>query len=140
MKLWIWALLLLCSCSPSSSLDFQHEGEARCRQLTQELQKIENREQLVQAESRLKQHFENLVDLMISAKEFQRDHLDDVSQDSVYEESVIETALQEQLRRIYDIEGGREIIERSQQEALVRLDAYERSIAKKNEKLKVTRK
>jgi hypothetical protein len=54
----------------------------------------------------------------------------------VIEENNTEGVLQSELRRIYTIENGREVIERAQQEALVRLDAYERALAKKKEQLK----
>jgi hypothetical protein len=136
MKSFLCLLLLLCSCSPNSSTDFQHEGEARCRALTKELQKIENREQLLRAEAQLKKHFEALVDLMIAAREFQGDHLDDVPQEAAFEENSAEIVLEEELRRIYAIEGGREVVERSQHEGLVRLDGYEKTLAKRKAKFK----
>lgn len=134
MRYWIW-LLLLCGCTPSSSKDFQQEGEARCRLLIKDLQKIETRDQLLSQESHLKKHFEALVDLMIAAREFQERHWDDFTQDP--EENSAEAPLQEELRRIYAIEGGREIVERAEHEALVRLDGYMCKLAKKSEKLKV---
>jgi hypothetical protein len=140
MKCYLWVLLLLYSCSPNSSIDFQHEGEAHCRVLVNDLGKIENREQLLRAEPQLKKHFEALVDLMIAARRFQQSHLEDVPHDGAPEENTMEVALEEELRRIYAIEGGREVIERAQHEALVRLDGDERAFTKKNEKLKINRK
>jgi hypothetical protein len=139
MKYVVLALLLLCSCSPNSSEEFQREGQARCRSLVLELQKIENREQLLRLEPVLKNHFESLISLMIEAREFQQKKLDDLSTEIAYEENTVETALEEELRRIYAIEGAREVIEHAQHEALVRLDAYERTLAKKNEQLRVYR-
>ncbi len=130
-------MLFFWGCAPTSMNDFQHEGEARCRILIKELEKIETREQLLCAEVRLKKHFEALVDLMIAAREFQRSHMDDIPNEI---ENPVEVLLQEQLRRIYSIESGREIIERSQQEALVRLDANERAQTKKNSKIKTSAK
>lgn len=127
---WIF-LFFLCSCSPHSSQEFQQEGEGRCRQLVVTLQKIENRQQLLLAEPALKKHFEKLIDLMIEAREFQEKH-EDIPNESAEENSTT-VSLELELRRIYMIEGGREIIERAQQEALVRLDAYERACAKKRE-------
>jgi hypothetical protein len=127
--------LFLCSCSPNSYEEFQQEGEAHCRLLVATLQKIENRKQLLFAEPALKKHFEGLIDLMIEAREFQ-EKLEDVSNESIFGENSTNTSLELELRRIYTIEGGREVIERAQQEALVRLDAYERALAKKREQLK----
>ena len=66
---------------------------------------------------------------MIEAKEYQKKHPDELPPESVVHLS--NDQLKDQLRRIYLIEGGREIVERAQQEALVRLDAYERTLAKK---------
>jgi hypothetical protein len=140
VKFFVWTLLLLYSCTPNSSADFQHEGEARCRGLIDDLQKIENREQLLRNEQQLKKHFEALVDLMIAAREYQLHHLDDISQENPLEENPMEFTLQEELRRIYAIEGGREVIEHAQHEALVRLDGHERALIKKNEKLKKKQK
>ncbi len=136
MKKLMWAFVLLCGCSPNSSEEFQREGEARCRMLVVDLQKIENREQLLLTEPILKKHFEGLVDLMIEVREFQQKGIEDISNELPFEENVTEASLENELRRIYAIEGGREIIERAQQEALVRLDAYERALVKKREQRK----
>jgi hypothetical protein len=127
----IWALLLLCSCSPNSSEEFQREGETHCSMLAADLQKIENREQLLLAEPVLKKHFERLIDLMIEAKQFQQKRFEDIPTEIPCEENAAEASLENELRRIYAIEGGREIVERAQQEALVRLDAFERALEKK---------
>jgi hypothetical protein len=126
--------LLLSSCSPNSSKEFQKEGETHCRSLVLELQKIENREQLLSVESKLKKQFNHLIDLMIEAREFQQKRFEEeIYDEPVFEANSFEDELEKQLRRIYAIEGGREVIERTQQEALVRLDAYERTLAKKRE-------
>ncbi len=136
MKYGLVLLLLLCSCSPNSSTDFQKEGEARCSMLVEELKKISNREQLLQAQEPLKKHFEALIDLMITAIEFQNNHLDDIVLEPAFDEQAAEIVLEEELRRIYTIEGGREVIERAEQEALVRFDSHKRTLAKKNQKVK----
>jgi hypothetical protein len=132
LKLRIWIFLLLCSCSPNSSEEFQQEGETRCRSLVNDLQKVENCEQLLLIEPKLKRHFEALIDLMIEAREFQQRKL---SNDVAFKQNTADESLENELRRIYAIEGGREVVERTQQEALVRLDAYERTLAKKREQL-----
>ncbi len=127
---------LFSGCSPSSSEDFHREGKARCKELIQVLGKIENREQLLAAEPQLKTHFESLITLMIDAREFEQRHLDEEAEEEVVVDSGLDAKLEEELRRVYAIEGGREVIERSQHEALIRLDAYERTLAKKKEQLK----
>jgi hypothetical protein len=127
--------LLLCGCSPNTSEEFEREGEARCRSLASVLARIESREQLVHAEPELKKHFESLIDLMIEARQFQQKHPDDLSSDGACRENVTNQLLEEQLRRIYCLEGGRELVERAQHEPLVRLDAYERTVAKRLERI-----
>ena len=126
------ALTGLFSCSPSSLEDFRYEGEARCRSLVKELQKIETREQLIRIAPVLKRHFEELVTLMIHAREFQEEHSDE-EPGILASDKVASRLLEDELRRVYEIEGGREIMERAQQEALVRLDAFERVFAKKRQ-------
>lgn len=129
-----WLSIVLWGCSPNSSKEFQKEGETHCRSLVLELQKIENREQLLSAESKLKKQFNHLIDLIIEAREFQQKKFEeDIGDEPVFEANGFEDELEKQLRRIYAVEGGREVIERTQQEALVRLDAYERILAKKRE-------
>lgn len=128
---WVALFILFCGCSPNSSMEFQREGEARCKAFLLDLAKIENREQLLMLEPQLKKHFESLISLMIDAREFQLKHPDDVVMESSYDGRGPDILLEEELRRIYLIEGGREVVERAQHEALFRLDAYERTLAKK---------
>jgi hypothetical protein len=133
VKRIFWIVLLFYGCSPNSPQEFHREGEARCLSLIRDLDKIENREQLLQAEPQLKKYFSALTDLMIEAREFQRKRLDDACSESPLESNPVDALLEEELRRIYMIEGGREVIERAQQEALVKIDAYERALVKKRE-------
>lgn len=125
---WLLSLVLLGAlggCSPSSSEDFQREGNALSRRLMKHLNSIETYEELLRAEPLLKKSFEAYVDLIIQAREYQKKHPDLVTTEGNGDFSVSEQ-LKEALRQIYALEGGREIVERAQQEALVRLDAYER--------------
>lgn len=137
-KFFIAFIVLFSSsgCSPSSLEDFRLEGESRCKVLVEELRKIDNREQLARAQPLLKKYFEDFVTLMIRAREFQEKHFDTNNELSIASESSISSQLEEQLRRIYALEGGRELIERAQQEALVRLDAFERARTKKREAIR----
>lgn len=131
MKIFFTLLLLaaLYGCSPSSSEDFQREGEALSRTLIKHLEAIESQEELLRAEPVLKKDFEAYVDLIQQAREYQLKHADEIVLEASSDFSV-SGELKEEMRRIFAIEGGREIIERAQQEALVRLDAFERTQAK----------
>ena len=125
--------VVLGSCSPHSSEEFQTEGEVLCRSLIETLQPIDSSEKLLSAEPVLKKKFESLVALMIEASTFVQKHPDSWDEGSSQKVSLISVTLKEQLHRIYSIEGGREVIERAQQESLVKLDAYERSRLKQRE-------
>lgn len=118
MRKVLAALLFLASgCSPQSQDDFHHEGESICRALVEELQEVENRQDLLKIAPRIKQHFEDLVDLMIAARKLQVEPRVDSTEMS--------QVLQAELKRIYRIEGGREVIEKAQKESLLRLDVFE---------------
>jgi hypothetical protein len=126
-------LLVLSACSPNSIEDFHHEGQTCSRALILDLQKIHTREELALAAPLLKKHFETLVDLMMRARAFQESHPEESLALPFASETMVSDELEEELRRIYKIEGGREIVERTQQEALVHLDAFERTCAKKKQ-------
>jgi len=111
-------LLLLCSCGSKSLRDFDGEAERICKLLTKELQKVETREELLEAEGKLGPLFQQLVDLMLSAESYAKQHLEEAELFSnAYDEPLLE-----EMMRVYRIEGGREIVERAQREALIRLD------------------
>ncbi|HEV3270344.1 MAG TPA: hypothetical protein VGZ69_06855 [Candidatus Rhabdochlamydia sp.] len=130
MKKFFLAFFILLGCNPSSYEDFQLEGNAHCRRMLNTLKCIQDRQQLVQAQPILRQHFEDLVDLMIAARKFQQGGLDPKE---LYP-SFYSIALKEELKRLYEIEGGREIVEKAQKQAFLRLGAWERQIAKKQVK------
>ena len=95
-----------------------------CRELCLLLEPVETREQLLNIQPRLKEKFNALVTLMRAASD---------GEGSPLEEGNIQAErLQEMLLRVYqEIEGGRAVIEKAQQEALVRLDAHERTRLKR---------
>lgn len=123
VHLFLIFLFVMSSCAPNSLKEFRKEAEVCCRELTNMLSHAENHEQLLRMEPQLKKQFESLVQLMIAMHQFQQKNLEE---DVALFENAESSALQEQLRRVYRMEGGRDIIERAQHEALVTLDAYER--------------
>ena len=116
-------------CSPASQEDYYREGRRLTQVLIDQLQSVQSHEQLLAIESDLKNAFDSLVALMIQSREFQ-----DQQGEGAFEEASEESALlKEALLRVYAIEGGRELIEKTEQEALIRLDAYERQRMKKRD-------
>ncbi len=138
MKIFYFCALLLffCGCSPGSLEDYQYEGEAFARSLVKDLKKIQRSEDLNRSEALLKKKFNALVDLMIEAKEFQRKHPQEEEVDVLHYDHPHGEALLEELKRIYRIEGGREMVERTQREALIRFDGYLHSLQKEKQKIK----
>lgn len=122
-------ILLISSCAPSSYEDFRHEGEACARALVKDLRQIESYDDLLTMQPVVKKHFEKLVDLMIEARQFQ---LKNPDLELIDIEETYSYLLKEELKRVCQMEGGKEILEKMQHEALVRLDAYERSRGSKS--------
>lgn len=129
MKKFFIALLMLLGCNPSSYEDFQFEGDGHCRRMLTILRSIQDRQQLLQALPLLKQHFEDLADLIIAARKFQQSRLE--AKD--FYPSFYSVALKEELKRLYQMEGGREMIEKAQKQACLRLGVLEKQITKKQQ-------
>ena len=123
--IFIFSLILglLCGCGPSSTDDFKQQGEAISRLITRDLKKVKSREELVKIVPLLKKRFSDLVDLMIEARKFQQKYPDALAAEEL--EPEMDDALLTELKRVYRLEGGREIIEDCQREALIRLDSFE---------------
>ena len=125
-----FCLLVFCSCSPTSLDDYQREGQLLCRHLAKELKNIYTREELLKSELMIKKKFDELVELIIEAREYQVKHPDEYV--LAGEENPFSEELLFELKRLYtQIEGGREIIERAQKESLIRLDGFEKKLQKK---------
>lgn len=126
MNVFIQALLcfllfFLSGCGPRSLDDFEEEGEGVMRSLIEELRNIHSRNQLIASSGRLKRHYDRLVDIMIAAQNFRDNHpgLDKGVFSGPNHE--LSDQLRIELNRIYQIEGGRQIIEKCEQNALNRL-------------------
>lgn len=107
-----WMCSFLASCAPTSLEDLRAEGEAQTRLLAEELRKIETKEDLQRAVPRLRERFNKIADLLIEVKKYS------CSESAPSMES---DALFAQLARIYEMPGGREEIERSQMQAVQKL-------------------
>lgn len=119
----------MAACSPSSTQEFRQEGESLCRRLTKELQQVETRDDLLKMAPLLKKRFQQFAELVMEARKFQREHAGEAmpQDDGDY---LASEALMEEMKRVYQIEGGRKIIEDAQREALFALDAYLKNLDK----------
>ena len=129
--------LLFCvflgACQPTTLEDFQAEGRAIAHMLLRDLKSIETWEDLARIEPALKRDFTQLVDLAIKARTVQQKNSDwDMSWSQG--NPVLNESLIEELKRIYEMEGGRECIERAQREAMLRLHAKEKLWEKQQQK------
>lgn len=108
-----WILIFLASCAPATVADLRCEGEAQTKKLAFELRAIENREDLQKAVPRLKKRFNKIADLILEARSF--------SKEEELEPSYASEELFAELARLYEMPGGRELIENAQVEAIQRL-------------------
>lgn len=136
LAVFIFVCLLVSGCAPTSLDDYRHEGEAVGREILIDLQKIHTRDDLVQGEMRLKKKFEKLVSLILDARIFILDHPDLESFTPSAIDMEVSQLLKIEMERIYSIEGGREIIEKAQREAMLRLDGFEKA-REKQKKLRI---
>lgn len=127
---------ILVSCSPNSLEDFRVEGESVTREIVAELKLIHTREDLLTYEQSLKRKFEKLVAVIIQARQYQIDYPEEALTEQLLQESECSSELLEEIQRVYQIEGGKECIERAQREPMLRLDGFEK-IRKKQKELRI---
>lgn len=108
-------LFALASCGPSTLSDIRYEGEAETRKLAEELRMIETKEELQKAIPKLRKQFNRIADLLIEAKGFPKEDL---------EPSLASEELFTGLARLYEIPGGRELVESAQVDAVQKLKKY----------------
>lgn len=94
------------------------------RSLIGELQSIRTRDQLLASTAKLKRLFERLVDLMIAAENFKLAHPELDKGLSAGPNHELSDQLRIELNRLYRMDGGRQIVEKYQEKALHRLDAF----------------
>jgi hypothetical protein len=118
MKKMLWVIFFcLSSCAPSSVEDFRCEGEAQAKALSCELRRIQTREELQAALPKLRSRFLKLSDLIIAARSFRAKHPEIEPLTASYASD----ELFAELARLYELPGGRELIESAQMEAVENL-------------------
>jgi hypothetical protein len=115
---------LFTSCTQNSLDGYREEGQGIIRSIIEVLKPIHTREELVNSAPQLKRLFNNLTDILILAHEFRTKHPDAEVHGLTIDDHTLSDELRDELNRILRIDGGREILEKSQVEALNRLDTY----------------
>jgi hypothetical protein len=134
MRKILWLILLVSiGCSPNSLEEYHQEGEAQVRKLVKELQGIHSREELQKALPLLRRQFDLLVDLIIEARRYEEKYPEE-DFDATYKISY--PPLLDEIKRMYLLEGGRDLMEKAEREPLLRLDDFERASLKRKERLK----
>lgn len=107
--------------------EFRSEGEEITHTLIQELRRIRSRKELINSAGKLQRLFNNMADLMIAANEFRQKN-PHTAKDLPSCNNELNSRLRSELNRIYKIEGCRQIMEKYEEQALHRLDAYEKKL------------
>jgi hypothetical protein len=115
-------MALLFSCSNPSYNDLKREGEVITHLLTEELRQIHSRDDLVEHAPRLQELFNQLVDVIISVKEYKKKHSELIVESLSLNEQNQSDQLRIELNRLLRMEGGQEVLEKVQESALNRLE------------------
>jgi hypothetical protein len=108
----VFFLLLAIACGPTTLPDLRIEGESETKKLAFELRALETKEDLQRAAPKLRKKFNRLAEILIKVSRFSKE---------AAEPSFASEQLFVELARLYEIPGGREIIEKAQLEAVQKL-------------------
>ena len=124
--LYLILLLLVTGCSPSTAQDCQQEAKGVIKSLLVDFKEVQSREDLLDKEEQIKQKMQILVNLMLRLKK-----IEEIGE-MIFEEEdhAMSNLLMQEMKRIYYIDGARELIEQFQREALIRLDSHNQIGAK----------
>lgn len=123
MKKLLLILFFLTGCGPSSVEDCRREANGVMRSLVATLQDVQNQEDLREKGPKIEKDSEALVSLMIRIKKLQEKGGEVKESDN----RMMSDRLLQEMQRIYQIDGARELMESYQREALLTLDADHQS-------------
>jgi len=105
------------------------------RMLTAELSKVQSRQDLLNAGSRLKSGFNHMVDVMIAAREYYESHPAAEIPELTDQDQEYSDHLRMEIDRVMRIEGADKLIAKYQEEAVGRLHLFQKRLLEK--KLKI---
>lgn len=131
--LFLYAFICLASlsCSSQSQESYREEGRALSKTLTEELQLIHTRDELIKKSPRLEELFNKIVDLIISAQNYHNSNAQSRPIPLSKKDRITSDKLRAEIARLYTIPGARKIFENIQRPALNKLDFHERQWSKK---------
>ncbi len=118
-----FVFFLAASCTSPSLQEYRKKAENASRFFQEELSYIQTREELVARLPKIQQYYEEIVDLLIEVHRFEKKQGEDFIQAADERDFLASEALMIEIERIYQLEGGKELMEKAQKEALFRLDA-----------------
>lgn len=117
--------VLLTSCHSSLTLeDYTEESQGIIKSLIKELQNIHNRDQLNLKKKQLQILFEQLVDVMIAIEIFLNSQPEKEKNYQFFTNHELSDQLRYELNRVLSIDGARQIIEKTQENAIHRLEKF----------------
>lgn len=105
---------LFLGCSPQSLEDLRVEAEGEIERLVEDLRRIETKDSLQKAVPKIKKRFNKIADLLVETRKFPKSASPPLE---VSERLFIELA------RLYEIPGGKELLESAERDAVEKLQA-----------------
>ncbi len=118
-------VLVFVSCGPRSLEDYRREGRQSVRSLTKELSRIQSRQDLITEGPKIKKKFNEMVDLIIAARQFYESRLSEEMVPLNEEDREASDKLREEIDRIERIQGAEALLTKYREEALDRLHRFE---------------
>ncbi len=129
-KVWILCFFFL-SCSPSSYEDFRAEGDELAKDLAKELQEIQSLEELQIKSQKIRKKYLALARLVRAIREYDSENLG--KHGFLEKESKASEKLCFQMKRLYEIPGAKEVMEKAQYDALCYLGKHVQTKRIKNQ-------
>lgn len=120
--LFLFLFFALTACQRPSPAYFQEQGHQKVEELIVELQKIESIDELIAHAIQIKTLYEELVDLIIQAKVYQKKHKVYWKIEAMHRG--VNEELRRELNRLYKLPGAKEIMEKYQLQACQRLSKW----------------
>ncbi|MFZ4773106.1 MAG: hypothetical protein ACOYK9_03860 [Chlamydiia bacterium] len=122
---WFVGIGFLPSCNSSSWQGLAFEVNGLSKTIVEELKEVESKKDFTERQEKIRQQFIDLVDKVILADQARRK--------TGYERKIAiqlynMPLLQEEINRVKNIDGCKEILETLQRDALHKLDAYDRKL------------